>query len=348
MEHIKTKKRKVGIIIRNIILVILSVAVLAFIFSYVSYKSWRRNLVTRLKAGSTMIETAVGPVEYAKMGKGPVILICHGGASGYDNIHMYEGLVDEGFTLICPSRPGYLRTPLEDGRSFEKQADMLAAFLDAVGIKEKVTVVTVSLGGATALQFALRHQDRLKALVMQDAVSMKYGACKKATSSFLGKIFLSGWALYMRDYLNWVEYISAKYWPAVMFEEFLQVESFYDNEKCREVARRLMKQPREREKLLSFIDMTSPMSLRMKGCDSEMEFAAKIPRLPLENIKVPVLVTHCIYDRDVPLEHGKFVADTVSNGELYAFDGPGHLFFFGENAPKVRAKLIEFLKENAR
>ncbi len=327
---------------------ILTISVVIFILSYISYKVWKHNLVARLKAGSRMVETVVGPVEYAKMGEGPVILICHGGACGYDNIYMYRNLVDEGFTLVCPSRPGYLRTPLKDGKSFEEQADMLAAFLDAVGIKDKVAVITISLGGPTALQFALRHQDRLNALVMQDAVSMKYSANEKAENSFLGKIFLSGWGRYMRDYLNWLEYIYAKYRSADMFEELLKVESFYDDEKCREVARRLMKQPSEYRKLQSFIIMTSPISLRMKGCDSEMEFAAKMPRLPLENIKVPVLVTHCIYDRDVPLEHGKFVADTVRNGELYAFDGPGHLFFFGENAPKVRAKLIEFLKENAR
>jgi hypothetical protein len=40
-----------------------------------------------------------------------------------------------GCELLVPSRPGYLRTPLESGRTPEDQADLYAAMLDSLEIE---------------------------------------------------------------------------------------------------------------------------------------------------------------------------------------------------------------------
>lgn len=62
---------------------------------------------------------------------------------------------------------------------------MMAELLDNRGIKEKVAIPGVSLGGPAALQFALRHQDRVNCLIMQDAVSKEYHANQEAEESIL-------------------------------------------------------------------------------------------------------------------------------------------------------------------
>ena len=340
----KQKKKKPGII-KKILLILLSIILLLIIAALISFYLWKSNLISSLEHGSQIIQTSVGPVEYAKMGKGPVILISHGGATGYDNIYMYKDLVDEGFTLLCPSRPGYLRTPLDVGSTFEEQADMMAALLDALKIKEKVFMLGISLGGPTALQFALRHPDRCKGLIMQDAVSKKYLPSQKAKDSFLGKLFLSKFG---SDLSGWIQYLAVKYAPASVFDEYLQVETFYDKDKTKQLAEEIMKDPKEVEKLKALINMISPISKRKTGLDSEMEYAAKIPRYPLEKIKVPTLVTQSKVDRDVEFKNGEFVAKTVPNAEFYIFDGLGHLFWFGDEWQTIYSKMVSFLKKHSK
>ena len=310
-----------------------------------SFYSWKSNLISSLEHGSQVIQTSVGPVEYAKMGKGPVILISHGGATGYDNIYIYKDLVDEGFTLVCPSRPGYLRTPLDVGPAFEEQADMMAALLDALKIKEKAFMLGISLGGPTALQFALRHPDRCKGLIMQEAVSKKYLPSQKAKDSFLGKLFLSKFG---SDLSGWIQYLAVKYAPVSVFDEYLQIETFYDKDKTKQLAEEIMKDPKEVEKLKALINMISPMSKRKTGLKSEMEYAAKIPRYPLEKIKVPTLVTQSKVDRNVEFDNGEFVAKTIPNAEFYSFDGLGHLFWFGDEWQTIYSKMVSFLKKHSK
>jgi len=119
--------------------------------------SWRSRVLTQLLRGSELAETAKGPVEFAMAGSGPVILQMHGGSSGYDQpLALSWDLHEAGFTILTPSRPGYLRTPLPTGDTPERAADALASLLDVLRI-DKVGVIGTSGGGPTALQFALRH-----------------------------------------------------------------------------------------------------------------------------------------------------------------------------------------------
>lgn len=48
------------------------------------HKRWRDNAVVRLEAGSQIIETARGPIEYTIVDEGASVLIAHGSPGGYD------------------------------------------------------------------------------------------------------------------------------------------------------------------------------------------------------------------------------------------------------------------------
>ena len=66
---------------------------------------------------SSIIDTKYGPVEYVVVGEGKPILAIHGGGGGYDQgVVLYSLFADAGYSIICPSRPGYLRTPLSSGK----------------------------------------------------------------------------------------------------------------------------------------------------------------------------------------------------------------------------------------
>jgi branched-chain amino acid transport system permease protein len=56
---------------------------------------------------------------------------------------------------------------IDTGHTVAQHADDLHAFVDALGL-ERFTLVGHSLGGGISMQYALKHQDRLKALVLVD------------------------------------------------------------------------------------------------------------------------------------------------------------------------------------
>lgn len=145
----------------------------AFIVSR-RYHRWLQQQRVRLTAGSQMLETSKGLLEYQMLGSGPVVLVLHGSPGGYDGgLSFAQVLGLDNCTLLSVSRPGYLRTPLSSGPSPEDQADLYAAALDALAIPQ-VVVAALSGGGPSGLQFALRHPDRCRALTLFSALSQHY------------------------------------------------------------------------------------------------------------------------------------------------------------------------------
>src|SRR5262245_52693438 len=117
-----------GLLVGGLILVVVLVCFTAFF-------SWRRRLLARVLSGSEIIKTTKGLIEFARAWTGPVILQVHGGATGYDQtLALSWDVHQDGFTVITPSRPGYLRTPVATGATPEQAADALAGLLDVLGI----------------------------------------------------------------------------------------------------------------------------------------------------------------------------------------------------------------------
>ncbi|TWE11381.1 alpha/beta fold hydrolase [Rudaeicoccus suwonensis] len=138
------------------------------------YGYWQGQERSRILAGSQMIETASGPVEYVALGPvvAPPVLILHGSPGGYDQAELFarrNGL-DSVARVLAPSRPGYLRTPLGECVDAATEADVLADFLTAYGV-ERVVVLGISGGGPAALEFAARHRDRCDGLILLAAIS---------------------------------------------------------------------------------------------------------------------------------------------------------------------------------
>ena len=133
---------------------------------------WRQRTDDRLTSESSVVQTTRGPVEYAERGNGEPVLLLHGSPGGYNWSIAVAPLIGDGFRVIAPSRPGYLRTPLSAGPSFEQQSDAMAALLDILGI-ERVAVIGASGGGPVAIQFALRHRGRVSSLILWEAITAR-------------------------------------------------------------------------------------------------------------------------------------------------------------------------------
>ena len=135
------------------------------------FRSWRTNRMTELAAQSEVVKLASGEMEFASRGSGAPVLVFHSAPGGYDQSIALAGfLEEEGFQIIAPSRPGYLRTPLATGLTPENQADAAAQLLDHLGLG-KVSILGFGWGGPTAVEFARRFPDRTAALVLVSAVT---------------------------------------------------------------------------------------------------------------------------------------------------------------------------------
>ena len=151
---------------------------------------WKESRESSLREGATSVPTSRGLIEYATTGDsgGPAVLVIHGTPGGYD-----QGLITalrigpERLRVIAPSRPGYLGTALNVGKTPRDQADAYADLLDALSIR-RAAIVGLSGGGPSSLQFAAHHADRCAALVLISAVT-----CKRPPSErpLLWRILLS-------------------------------------------------------------------------------------------------------------------------------------------------------------
>ncbi|MEE1571576.1 MAG: alpha/beta hydrolase, partial [Acidimicrobiales bacterium] len=164
---------------------------------------WSEHLLALLDERATMVETECGSIQLAREGDGAKVMPIHGSPGGFDQGLVWaKHLKDAGCELIAPSRPGYLRTPLDSGRSPTLQADLFAAMLDVLCI-DKVTVLGISSGGPSAVHFAARHPDRTNALLLDAAVLLPIAP---ATNKLERALFESSTGIWL-----WCQV--AKRWP---------------------------------------------------------------------------------------------------------------------------------------
>ena len=112
-----------------------------------------------------VIDTDNGKLEYAEVGDGEPVLAIHGIFGGCDAGLLSFGDLVPHRRVIAPSRFGYLGSSKPDGATPAMQADAFVDLLNALGI-DQLDVVAFSAGSTSALQFALRHPDRIRHLVV--------------------------------------------------------------------------------------------------------------------------------------------------------------------------------------
>jgi len=309
-----------------------------------SFIWWKYSLSQSLEKNSVLIQTGAGFVEYAETGRGRVVLLLHGGGTGFDQINFYRELAAQGFRVVCPTRPGYLRTPINTGKTFRTQANMLYEFLDRLGIREPVAVVANGLGGPLAINFAFYFPQRVSCIVFHDAVSQSYTPASIVDNSFATRLLLAG---FRNDFFGWIQSLAVAAFPKLVFEQYLRAETNLRGEQCKQIAQVLMANKEEVQKLKKYVNMYAPMSKRLYGLKYEEALCANLPRYQLERLNIPTLVIHSRLNRTVPISHGEFLAATIPSAQYIAYDGLGSLSWFGGYRQAYTASLINFLKQNS-
>ncbi len=278
-----------------------------------------RKRTQELKSASQIVQTACGPIETAISGEGPAVLVVHGALGGYDRANVYT-VPGARYKFICPSRPGYLRTPLEVGRTADEQADALAALLDALGI-EKAALIACSAGGPPSVEFALRYPDRCWALVMGNTVI-------EPLSFWHGLMHPVAKALFNWDWLTW-------FGPnrAVLYalQPRLGWQVFGNEQKQAHVK--------------AMLRSIYPTSLRRVGFLNDLEQFQHIPSYALQEVKVPALVVHGTADRVVPYQQGLLCASLIPGAQFLSVPNGTHLCFIS-HSELVMPALKRFLESH--
>jgi pimeloyl-ACP methyl ester carboxylesterase len=305
--------------------------------------SWRRRVFAQVLGGSQIAETTKGPVEYAMAGAGPVILHIHGGASGYDQpLALSWDLHQAGFTVVTPSRPGYLRTPLTEGATAELAADALASLLDVLSI-DRVCVMGTSGGGPTALQFALRHPERISALVLQSAISQRHVQPGRTTNTLIGRALFARSGTWLADFLAWGMHLLARCWPAILVRSLLEAGDELDRSKAAERRAYVLRHPDQLAFFQRVVAAAMPFSMRRTGLWNDLHQFAHLPVYPLERIACPTLVVHGRADGNVPLAHAEFVARAVPKADLLVLEDCGHFIWVGPGSGEAAEKVRTFV-----
>jgi len=90
-------------------------------FSIKQYQKELSIASDRILEGSRVVKTAQGLIEYSTAGKGLPVLFIHGAGGGHDMGRFFARRIGDDFFWVCPSRFGYLRTPMPEDASFETQ-----------------------------------------------------------------------------------------------------------------------------------------------------------------------------------------------------------------------------------
>lgn len=328
----------------------ISIAVIIGFLLLVFYRfvRCRKESLRKLNDGSQLAETDRGKVEYARAGDGPVVLSLHGGLGGWDQglviADNWLELVKHGFTVLSPSRPGYLRTPLEVGKTPEAAADAMAALLDTLNIK-KVLVLGASGGGPTALQFVLRHPNYIQALVLLSTISGQHSQPGRTRKRY-GWFLFSRYGSWILDIGWWIIIGMVKRFPRLMIKSMFNSTTTKDFN-TREEVDYVMTHSKALAGIQGLMQTQFPLSMRKVGLDNDLETNTHLPVYPLEQITCPTLVVHGKLDGNVPFSHGEFTAGTIPNAEMYEVKSGGHLVCVGSESDQMRSTIIKFLKDNS-
>ena len=310
---------------------------------YGPYIRWKRNLIREIKAGSTIIETARGPVEYAVNGlDGPYVSVMHGGPGGYDQTGaLFGDLLGTGFRVLSWSRPGYIRTPLDAGRTYEEQAEVFHALLDALDVRQ-TAILAYSAGGPIGIHCAARHPDRVWALIMECAVSGPY----EIDENNIGEHILFRHLMF-NDPSMWLAGVIANHAPGLVGMATIGMESTLDEDEVMHLLRNIMKDEYRVRILMDLFRSMSPARFRTRGLINDLKQLAWVDGLPFDRVGAPTLVIHGTDDHDVPVEHAVAAARSIPGAELYLVKNGFHILALADSADEVAAKRISFLKGHA-
>ena len=287
----------------------------------------------RVAHGSELINTTCGPIEYQEKGSGTALLSVHGSGGGFDQGMAFAGsLASRGFRVIAMSRFGYLRTPIPDNFSAAAQADAHVCLLDALGL-ERAAVLGGSAGAPSALQMAIRHPDRVSALILLVPLTYKPPVVTGSAPPLPAWVEHTMMAALGSDFLFWAASHGAR-------DQMIRTVLATPPKALASAS------PSERARIDGMLDNILPVSQRAEGLRSDTAAGKHLSPSPLESIRMPTLVISARDDLYGTYASAKYTAGRIPGAKFIGFEQGGHTWVGHDD--EVRAAIVDLLVAPAR
>ena len=142
-----------------------------------------------------------GSVHYVDEGQGPIVLLLHGNPTWS---YLYRNVIKElrqHCRLIALDYPGFGMSKAPSGYGFTpaEHSDMLADFIRRLELKNIVLVVQ-DWGGPIGLNYAVRHRENLRGIVVMNTWAWPADPFKKLFSLLMGGWPLGYWLQKQRNF----------------------------------------------------------------------------------------------------------------------------------------------------
>ncbi len=293
--------------------------------------SYRRDVAAataRAAQGGVVLATRCGPIEVAQAGAGVPLLMVHGSGGGHDQgMAFARGL--HGMRVIAVSRFGYLGTSMPADGSPQAQADAHVCVLDALGIGRAV-VVGASAGAASALETAIRHPDRVRALVL--VVPIAY---RPPDADGPPPAPLAPWLEALIERLIGSDFA---YWAALRLARDTVIGTVLATPPALVAAA----DPAERARVHAMAESVLPVSRRARGMRDDSALGHRLGPAALERVTAPTLVVSARDDGYGTYAPAAYTASRIAGARFLGFDRGGHLLV-GHDAA-VRAAIVELVQ----
>jgi pimeloyl-ACP methyl ester carboxylesterase len=294
---------------------------LLVVFLAVTYLLSRWRLRKKLASASQIIQTTVGPIEYIDVGTGTVVLHAHGMGGGFDHVQYCQFLIDAGFRVIVPSRPGYLQTPLTCGKTPREQAEFYASLLDALNIPQ-AALYAISQGGASSLEFAQAYPERCLGLVFVSAFT------RPPQSDEFRPVLPYLKALMSVDFVMWLLK------PILVSSLISQARKALPPADQQDAGKMTA--------LQDFFGSISQASLRGQGLVNDFSNLYGWTGISLSQLTVPTLLFHGTSDVIIRCEESVATAKDIPDARYIQLDGVGHEGFI-TRLDRIAPEALDFL-----
>lgn len=271
-------------------------------------------------------------IEYSILGKGIPILIFHGGHSNCSEEFGYAALVEQGYSLITPSRAGYGNTSKAIGDNLATACQAYLGLLNHLEL-DKVHVIAISAGGPSGIYFASHYPERVISLALQSAVSKEWLTPKDKTYKAAQILFRPSMEKHTWKLMGSMSSL----FPAFIFKHMASsfsllpyaevLASMNDDD----MAWFQKMNSRQRSGHGFMIDLSQTSSLSISD---------------LQSIQCPTLILHSQNDRAVPQEHAYHAHSNIPGSKLCMLDTWGHLIWLGKGSEQLNQEMLRFLNRS--
>jgi pimeloyl-ACP methyl ester carboxylesterase/DNA-binding CsgD family transcriptional regulator len=250
-------------------------------------------------------------IAYASIGSGPVLVkapnwLTHLEFERQSPVwrHWWEELARDYTVIRFDQRGSGLSDWNVNQISFEAWVSDLEAVVEATAV-DQFALLGISQGGAVAIEYAVRHPEKVTKLILYGAYTrgrVKRGeptAELEATQTLMRQ----GWG---RDNPAYRMMFTSQFMPEATLE---QMQWFNDLQRA---------------------STNGETAARVQGVGSNIDI---LDRLPL--LTVPTLVLHALHDQRVSFNEGRQLASLVPNAHLVPLDSHNHLTLADEPAWEV-------------